>query len=252
VGVDMEVYHLPFIYHFDTPEAVDYFLVGNVGYSRTFLTGDIVTPNESRLNYDNHLRTYTAGIGGGVRYKFNHNITIMGGLELIYSRSGVSVKKIDDDIGEAIEDFFNQNYNDNISYKFFTSLEYRPKNYVYKPYITLDFKLYETKSSFTFDTLKSFATQSNISTLSLGIETPSLFEYHGNYLTFEGYFNANYLGGDVVDIVKFDYFGSIGGVTYWYTPKSVSWAERFFLEVNTIRSDGLEGYNLGIGFTVDF
>jgi len=248
----MEVYHLPFTYYFDSDDAMDYFIVGNIGYSRTFINDEIILPPESRLDYDNHLRTYTAGIGGGIRYKFNSDISILGGLELIYSRSGASVKKPDDDTGDIIEDFFNQNYNDNISYKFFSSLEYRPKNYTYKPYATLDFKLYETKSSFTFDTLSSFSTQSNVSTLTLGIETPNLFEYHGNYLTFEAYFNANYLGGDVVKSVQFDNYGSVGGVAYWYTPESVSWAERFFLEVNTIRSDGLEGYNFGIGFTIDF
>ncbi|MEA3522132.1 MAG: hypothetical protein U9R50_04090, partial [Campylobacterota bacterium] len=252
VGVDMEVYHLPFTYHFDTHDFLDYFIVGNVGYSRTFINNDIVIPPEGRLDYENHLQTYTAGIGGGIRYKFNDDVSVLGGLEFIYSRSGVSIKNPDDDIGEAIKDFFNKNYNDNLSYKFFTSLEYRPKQYLYKPYATLDFKLYETKSSFTFDTLNSFATQSNVTTLALGIETSNLFEDHGNYLTFEAYFHANYLGGDVVKSVKFDHYGSVGGVAYWYTPESVLWAERFFLELNTIRSDGLEGYNLGIGFTIDF
>ena len=111
VDVDMEIYHLPFTYHFKADENINYFLVGNVGYSRTYLAGEVQDlPNSSVLNYLNHIQTYTAGIGGGIRYEFKKDLFISGGVEIIYSRAGASVQKPNGEIGDTIEDFFNSNY----------------------------------------------------------------------------------------------------------------------------------------------
>lgn len=253
VGIDMELYSLPFTYHFESKKnPVDYFMVGNAGYSRTFISQDIDIPPDAQLNYENHIRTYTAGLGGGIRYKATDDLSFSGGVEFIYSLSGASVKKPDDNIGDAISDFFNQNYNENISYKLFALTEYRPVINDFKPYARLSYKLYETKSSFTFDDLTSFSTDSSVTTLVLGIETPELLKKNSNYLTLEVYANANYLTGAVVQSVQFDAYSRFGVVAYWYTPHGPRWAQRFFFEASSAQSDGLNGYNLGIGFTVDF
>ena len=117
IDIDMEIYHLPFKYPIKSDSNIDYFLVGNVGYSRSYLAGAIEeVPGESLLTYLNHIQTYTAGIGGGISYKVTKEVEVSTGVELIYSRSGASVKKPDGDFGDAIEDFFNANYSDNISY----------------------------------------------------------------------------------------------------------------------------------------
>jgi len=252
VGVDMEVYKLPFTYHFESEKALNYFLIGNVGYSRVFISQEIDIPPSSRLNYDNHLRTYTAGLGGGVRYKLTEDIHFSGGAQLIYSRSGASVKQPDDEIGDAIEDFFEQDYNDNISYELLAIAEYKPVINNFKPYAAISYRLYETKSTFKFDELLSFDTESSVSRLAVGIETPGLLHYHGNYLTLEGYVNGNYLSGAVEKSVKFNSFSTAGAVVYWYTPGAPQWAGRFFFEASTVQSDGLDGYNIGVGFTADF
>jgi len=252
VGVDMEVYHLPFTYQLESDTDLNYFIVGNVGYSRVFISKNIDIPPNSRLNYDNHLRTYTAGLGGGARYKITSDLSTMLGGELIYSRSGASVKQPDDSAGDAIEDFFNKNYNDNLSYELFANLEYRPNINEYKPYATLTYKIYETKSTFSFDTLASFDSESSVATLSLGCETPKLLEIGANSISLEAYYNANYLGGRVKDVVRFDTYSSLGGVLYYNTPQKPWWASRFFFELSTVSSSGLEGYNVGLGFTLDF
>ena len=252
VGVDMEVYKLPFTYHFESEKPLSYFMIGNVGYSRVFILQEIEIPPSSRLNYDNHLRTYTAGLGGGVRYKATEDIHFSGGAQLIYSRSGASVKKPDDQIGDAIEDFFNQDYNDNISYELLAIAEYKPVINDFKPYAAASYRLYETKSTFEFDEFLSFDTESSVTRLAVGIETPGLLHYHSNYLTLEGYVNGNYLTGAVVESVKFNSYSAVGAVVYWYTPGAPRWAGRFFLEASTVQSDGLNGYNIGVGFTADF
>ena len=252
VGVHMDLYHLPFIYHFHSDTKLNTFVVGNVGYSRVYLNEDIEIPEGVQLNYENHLRTYTAGLGGGMRYKIRPTLSILGGVEVIYSVSGVSVKKPKDGIGDAIEDLFNKNYNQNISYKFFTSLEYRVEIESYKPYILVNYKIYDTKSKFSFDELSKLKTQSSITTLSFGVESPKLMEFSQNYLTFEAYYHANFLSGSVANVVKFGEYNTFGSVFYYYTPKKPWWASRFFFELNAVRADGLEGYNTAVGFTVDF
>ena len=252
VGVDMHIYHLPFSYTLNpNSENVEYFLVGNVGYSTVSISKNIVIPPNSRLDYGNHIATYTGGLGVGARYKFRDDFFGDAGAELIYSRSGVNVSKPDDNVGDTIEDFFNKNYNDNISYEFFTDLTYKPKLDFLKPYAKLSYKLYQTKSSFSFDELSSFSTDSSITTLTLGAESETLINFNTNYLTLEAYLNTNYLSGSVASTVKFNKFASVGAVSYLYS-KNISWIQRYFLELNTVQAEGLSGYNIGVGFTLDY
>jgi len=252
VGVDMDILHLPFTYHFPSTDSLNYFIVGNIGYSKTYITQTIQIPDGTRLNNKNHIRTYTAGLGGGIQYKFSPQFYISGGAELIYSKSGVSVLDPNNNIGDAIEDFFNQDYNDNLSYKFFTLAEYNMLIFNNKAYAKIAYKIYETKSTFDLSELSKFTSESSVTTLTLGVETDKLFENSLNYLTLEPYVNANYLNGAVKNSVKFDYYATLGVVAYWYTPKAPWWAQRFFLEASTVKSDGLDGYNIGLGFTLDF
>jgi hypothetical protein len=253
VDVDMKVYHLPFTYHFKSDNNVNYFIVGNVGYSQTYLVGDVQeVPDSSALDYNSHIQTFTAGLGGGARYKITNEFSISGGLEFIYSRAGLSVSLPKSEIGHNIEDFFNNNYSSNLSYKVFGLLEYRTLIKEFKPYVTLGYKLFETKSTVTFDELVKFDSQSNVTTLNLGVESPKLYSSGNNNITLEGYINTNYLGGTVKEVVNFSWYQSFGLVGYYNTPLKPDWASRFFVEVNTIRSGGLEGYNLGVGFTLDF
>ena len=252
VGVDMEIYSLPFEYQFKSDSNINYFLVGNVGYSRVFVSKDIVLPPNSRLTYDNHLRTYTAGLGMGMRYMFSDELRFLGGLEFIYSRSGASVKKPDNDIGDAIEDFFNKNYNDNLSYKFFVEAEYKPKLESFNPYFKIGYNLYDTKSNFTFDELSDIQSESSVVSASIGLESNELFRFDSSYLALEGYLNLNYLSGDVEKSVQFDTYSKVGAVTYLYLDDKNSWIKRFFLEASSVNADGLDGYNIGIGFTINY
>ena len=232
--IDMEIYHLPFVYNFESNTDINFFIVGNVGYSRVYLATYVMPYQDVPiLDYLNHMQTYTAGIGGGVRYRIDKNLFISGGIEFIYSRAGISVIKPEGDIGDIIEDFFKENYSNNISYKFFTELDYRPIVYKFKPYATLGYKLYETKSSFSLNDLASFHSESSVTTLKLGVESPKLFEYNEkNNLTLEVYIHGHYLTGVVKDIVDINKYRSLGGVAYWNTSASPSWASRFFLELN--------------------
>ena len=256
IDLQMDIYHLPFTHHFDSNyENINFFVMGNVGYSRTMLDNSFhSTPHEEHdiLTYENHLRTYTGGLGMGVRYRNDYGINILTGIELIYSLTGVKVRDPDDDLGDAIKDFFDGNYNDNLTYKILAQLEYRKKYKGFEPYALLSYKLYETKADFSFDDLTSFTTQTSVLSFGLGVETPQLYTFNQMYLTLEGYLYKHYFGGDIIEVVQFDTYHSFGAVAYWYTPKKFSWAKRFYLEVSKVNSSGLEGHNISIGFTVDF
>ncbi|RUM40291.1 MAG: hypothetical protein DSY80_10495, partial [Desulfocapsa sp.] len=250
IGIKMDIYHLPFLYQLDIGnDTFNMFIVGNVGYSRAYVNEELTLPHDVQLTYGNQLSTYTGGAGVGVRYKAPFGIDMLSGLELIYSRSGINAHDPDDIIGKGIEDFFSEKFNDNLTYKFFLQLEHHREINGYKLYAKLNHKLYETKADFNFASLTSFTTQASVSSLGAGIETPGLYSWHEMYLTFEGYIYGHYLHGDIIDVVGFDTYGTVGIVAYWYTEQKPNWAERFFLELSSVNSSGLEGYNVGIGFT---
>ena len=254
VDLKMEIYHLPFLYNFHSTTNLNYFIVGNVGYSKVSLNGDseLIPGNEEGLNSFNDIKVYTAGLGGGFRYQLYNKLYFSLGAEFIYSRMGISIKS-DKPLGGAIEDFFNKNYSENLTYKFFALAEYRPTFYEFKPYITLGHKVYETKSSFSLEDLSSFHSASSVSSLALGVETPPLYSYtQDNFLTVETYFQGHALNGIVKDVAKIDRYGSFGSVLYWNTLQDPWWTSRFFFEAAIINADGLSGYNLGAGFTLDF
>lgn len=253
IGVQMDIYHLPFLYQLDIGnETINMFAMGNVGYSRASIHEDVTLPDHITLSHENQMNTYTGGAGLGVRVKTAWDIDILTGLELIYSRSGVTVHKPDNAIGDAIENFFTGKYNDNLTYKFLLQLEHHREINGYKLYAKLNHKLYETKADFNVNALTSFTTQTSVTSMGAGIETPGLFSWGGMYLTLEGYLYGHYMSGDIVDVVGFDTYSTVGMVAYWYTENKPDWIERFFIELSSVNSSGLEGYNLGIGFTIDF
>lgn len=252
VNITMDIYHLPFIYHIKSTKRYNSFLVGNLGYSKVYLSKDSVPIDGITLDYDSEIKTYTAGIGGGIRYNITKNIGILGGMEIIYSRSGSDIKTSNTDITSSVENIFNKNYTDNYTYKFFTLAEYNTTVQEFKPYASLGYKLYQTKSNLDLDSAHTFTTQSSVTTLTLGVESPKLYRYNANYLTLEGYFKSNYIAGDIAKTIKFDSYETAGFVTYWYTPDYPKSIKRFFIDINTVRSIGLEGYNVGIGFSANF
>jgi len=180
----------------------------------------------------------------------DYGVEYLGSFGLIYSRVGTSIKP--DNPGEIVEDLFDSDYNENLTYKFLLACEYNREFHDYKPFIKLEYKSFETKSDFSLDTLVDFSTQSSVGGLAAGIETPSLLKFDKNYLSLEGFVKGNYLFGDIKDVVEFQSYINVGATVYWYTPDTPFWASRFYTEISTVRAEGLEGYNLGIGFTLDY
>ena len=253
--VKMQVYNLPFNYHLDPfYDAFNLVIFTDVGYSEVRKTVTLDKPKtDLQLTADNKLSTYVAGIGAGVRYQSPLQIDFLLGLEVMYSRVSQSVSVNDDiDIGDAINDFFSNNYNENYTYKFIFISEYVKEYKGFKPYVRLGFKYFDTKADFSFKSLSSFTTQSSTTNFDLGAETPNLYEYNAMYLTLEGYIKANYINGGVTDVVGFDAYSSVGAVAYWYIDSKQDYIKRLFVETNTVNGDGVSGYNLAIGFSLAY
>lgn len=254
-NVTMNVIHLGDKFNFDPfSENLNFFLMGGGGYSETTMTVDLNATDPKNegiaLTSTNMLRTFTGGVGGGLRYSLESGFEFSGGLEAIFSRVGVR-NRDGGDTGEVVEDFFKGKYNDNISYHFFTGAEFRRELDGFKPYATLSYSLYETKSAFSFEQLSSFSSQSHVTAFSLGSESPPLLRYHAMYLTLEGYLRGSYLGGDLARVTKLDGYGTVGGTAYWYVSGTFNYFRRFSLDISTIQADGLRGYNVGLGFSLE-
>ena len=185
-GMTMDVANLPFIYHLEGSKSFNWFLTGNGGYSRVYLSEATGRAEDTFLVLDDQLQTYTAGLGFGGRYTIEEDLALLAGVELIYSRAGVSVKSprlIDESV---VKDFFDSNYNDNITYKLLTALEYRPTLLQgYKPYMIAHYKIFDTKSDFTFESLSKLHSQSRTLLLGTGVETPPLYTLGKNGTDFE-------------------------------------------------------------------
>lgn len=252
----MYILHVPFRYQFEPFEkGWNLFVVGGGGYSETVMTSDLNTTSPTKgdikLTTTNMLQTFTGGIGGGVRYRDENGIEFYAGLEVIYSRVGVR-NRDNNEAGDIIEDFFKGLYNDNLSYKLFTLAEYHREYLGFKPYVKLSYELYETKSAISFEQLSKFTSQTSVTSFSIGSESPPLVSYDSMYLTLEGYLRGSYLGGDITRVANFDGYGTVGGVGYWYVTETMNYIRRLYLEVSTIQADGLRGYNVGIGFSLDY
>lgn len=252
----MNVIHLGDDYHFDPfDEHLNLFLLGGGGYSETVMTTDLNATDPQKtditLTSTNMLQTFTGSIGGGVRYAQPMGLELMAGAEMIYSRVGAR-NRDDHAIGEIIDDFFTGKYNDNLSYHLFAKAAFRQEFMAFKPYVTLAYELYETKSAFSFDELSTFSSQSHVTSFAIGSESPPLIRYTRMYLTLEGYLRGSYLGGDLARVANFDGYGTVGGAAYWYTEGVLEYFKRFYLELSTIQADGLRGYNIGLGFSVSF
>jgi len=254
-GFKMDTYTVPYEHHFKPfNESMNWFFSGNAGYSVTKLDKDSQGFNSVsglELTKDSKLQTYTAGAGGGFRYRSPWDIDFLVGAELIYSRVGTTLET-KGSVDDAVGGFFNHKYNNNFTYKFRLDAQYVQEFDHYKPYVKLGFKLYETKSDFNFDALSTFSTQSDVTTLDFGVEVPAFLKYKHNYLSLEPYVQLNYLHGEITSVVKFDTYMKTGLTAYWNTPQTPSWIKRFFIDINSIRAEGLEGYNIGIGFNIDY
>lgn len=250
IGISLHTYHLPLRYQYPSDTAWNYFISGDLSFSRAYVSEHTLDPVTKEIAIDSSIDTYIGGLGFGSRYTYLKGLSSSFGFEVLYSRVGVKIGKAG--VDETILNFFDNNYNENISYKFETSLDYEDLISEYKVYANLVYRLYETKTSFSFDELSDFRSESSVISFSSGFETPKFYNFGTNYLTLEGRVYEHFLFGTVANASKVNRYTSLSSALYLYVPKSLEYIERFFIEVSSAQSEALEGYNIGLGFSTDF
>lgn len=60
------------------------------------------------------------------------------------------------------------------------------------------------------------------------------------------------MAGIVKDRANVSQYQSLGGLLNWNTPQEPWWASKFYLELNKVYGDDLNGYNIGLGFSLDY
>jgi len=260
IDTEMRMYNLPLTHHFEPlTENTNIFMVFDMGYSDTRNDRD-VDANGTLLHLNNRLQTYVGGIGAGVRYRATQHSGLLFGVELIYSRVGVTARTEDELDGSAVENFFSDDFNDNFSYKLFTEYDYHREYRGYDVYTKLNYKLYKTLSHFDLSDLAqdivgditSLRSQTSVASLMVGVETDSLYNYKEMSLTLEPFVKGNYIWGDLADVAQLSAYGTVGMSAYWNTPESDVYVYRYFIEPSISKGDGLEGLNLSVGFSLDF
>ncbi len=257
----MRMYNLPLSYHFDPlTEKTNLFMVVDMGYSDTRSDRDIQDSNGTLLHLDNRLQTYVGGIGVGLRYRATEHSDLLFGVELLYSRVGVTVREKDGLDGSDVKNFFADDFNENFSYKLFTEYAYHRDYRGYDIYTKLNYKLYKTLSKFdltdlvqdVIGDLTSLSSQTSVASLMMGFETEPLYNYHDMSLTLEPYIKGNYIWGDLANVAHLSGYATAGLSVYWNTPKKSAYIYRYFIEPSVSKGDGLEGLNLSLGFSLDF
>ena len=260
LDTQMTMYNLPLTFHFDkVTEKTNFFMMTDSGYSDMQHEGN-VEDNSTLLHYYNRMQTYVVGIGGGVRYALSEHSSLLFGGEFLYSRIGISARedKLIDD--STVVNFFDSDFNANISYKLLAEYSYKRTIRKHEIYTKLSYKLYQTLSEFKatdvlvdiVGDIGSLRSQTSVASVMIGYETAPLFGYNEMSFTLEPYAKANYIWGDLANVAKINGYGTLGVSAYWNTPETDYYIYRYFIEPSVSKGYGLEGLNLSIGFSLDF
>ncbi|WP_304545785.1 hypothetical protein [Sulfurimonas microaerophilic] len=249
-GISLHTYHLPLKYHFPSNTNWNYFINGDLSFSRAYVSEHTVEPITTEIAKDTSIETYIGGIGGGVRYTYKEGLSSTFGFEVLWSRTGIKIGQIDAE--QTVKNLLDNNFNNHITYKFKSTLDYFRIVNDFKIYADLQYRLYETKTDFSFDQLSDFRSESSVISISTGFETPRLVNLGTNYFTLEGRIHEHFLFGTVANTTAVNRYTSMSSALYLYVPEHLKYIERFFIEISSSQSEALEAYNIGIGFSVDF
>ncbi len=260
IDTQMRMYNLPLTYHFDPlTESTNLFMVLDFAYSDTRKDNSVADVNGTLLNLDNQLQTYVGGIGGGLRYRATEHSDLLISGELFYSRVGLSVRAEDGLNPSDVKNFFSDDFNQNFSYKLMAEYAYHRDYKGYELYTKLNYKLYKTLSKLDFSVfneivsdITSLSSQTEVSSLIVGLETVPLYRYHDMSLTLEPYLKGNYIWGDLEKVTQVNNYTTVGLSVYWNTPKKSAYIYRYFIEPSLSRGNGLEAANFSLGFSLDF
>ena len=256
IDSDLTILHAPFVLNLKpfTPRW-NIFLMGGAGYG-ILSAHNIYNANGVDILDGLSLINYSAGIGSGIRYQTDFGLSFAAGIEIIYSLTSFAAISSDSSAQEIIDSINNllkAEHTQSFSNKSIVKIEYDKIFNNYRPYASISASFYGTNTSFDLEDIISLSSNSSLYQLKGGFESPHLYNFTNNqYLTIESYISGNLLDGTVKDVLETDHYFMGGVVGYLYSKEYLKFAHRYFIEYNILEGKGISGYNLGLGFSIDF
>ncbi len=247
INANMNFYGVPFIFQLDDfSDNVNIFFKGSAAYAdmREDVSSGIVPDNAA-------IVSYFGSLGSGIRVHNSYGFSMLFGFELIYSRMKLDVIDYDGIDPGIIEKFFSS-FNENLTYKIGLNFMYEKKFKYVKPYASLSFYRYDTKSAFSFNDIFNFTNQSNSFKMRFGAESSPYFSYKKFDFTVEGYGEYDIISGSASQILNVNDFYLIGSTFYAYTSDYLFGISRIYLDFSKLKGSGVEGVNIGFGVTLHF
>ena len=258
IDTEMLMYNLPLQYHFEPlTDKTNVFMIIDMGYSNTHSDRDI-NVSDKVLNTSNQLQSYVFGVGIGLRYKATEHSELQVGGEFLYSRLGLFERE-GGGLDGSVSNFFDE-MRDTYSYKILAEYIYHREINKHKVYTRFNYKLYKSFNEIKIGEIVgdvvgdvlSLRSQTSVASVTFSYETNPLYRYQEMSLTLEPYIKGNYIWGDMAEVAQINGYGTAGLSFYWNTPEKSAYIYRYFIEPSISKGYGIEGLNLGIGFSLDF
>jgi len=258
INTEMTMYNLPLQYHFEPlTDKTNVFMIIDMGYSNTHSNRDI-NISDKVLNISNQLQSYVFGVGAGLRYKMTEHSELQVGGEFLYSRLGLFERE-DGGLDGSVSNLFDE-MRDTYSYKILAEYIYHREIKKHKIYTRFNYKLYKSFNEIkigdvvegVIDDVLSLRSQTSVASVTFSYESNPLYRYKEMSLTLEPYLKGNYIWGDMAEVAQINGYGTAGLSFYWNTPEKSAYIYRYFIEPSISKGYGIEGVNLGIGFSLDF
>jgi hypothetical protein len=251
--VRMAIYNFPFYHHF-RPFYGDFnfFVNGSAGISETRSEADF----GFERNDDILFGTIALRGGGGIRYANRYAVRALIGFNFIYSyvtnEYSYNSRESETIIKPILEGVYANRSQSNYTYDLFWRVGYYPEWGRWNPYAELQLNYFDTKANFDAGSFSTFASHSGSGRFKVGAESPQFWHPYRTGVSLEGYLQGVGFTGDVRDTLGIEGYGSSALLLHTYLPEPAWIFDRFDLMFESVRGDGIYGYNIGVGAGFDF
>lgn len=239
----------PLTHHFKSDsDFYNFYINGGIGYSK-YRAENI--NSDSTGSETIKVKTFALKLGVGIRVNIQKDIDMMIGGSYIYSKVNsdyYTSKTLDlaGTVANVHDHVFNSNDHFN-TYKFQSSIGYHPTINEYKPYLRADIRYFYTKINDTYSTISD--TVSTVSKLKIGVITPFVVTIVKLPLKIEFYASDIFIAGDMKEILDSNSFYVLGTTFHLDGNTLHEWISEIFIDINIVRGDNVEGFNVGLGLS---
>jgi len=250
---ELTIYHIPLKHHFKPfYNKFNFFINGSFGYA-TIEEDQHIAPSLAPDTYEARIKMYKGGVG--LRYEAYKNLYLDAGYSLIYTKYNPNYSYNTPASIAIIKPLFDSVVNKkqtNWTSELSLSLRYEQEIAGFLPYILAEYKWYHTRSDLELDNEHKATSQDSILRTRLGSFTPSLFELNQKELKLNAFLGRNYFYGDLVSVMRTDYYDSYGGGVYISFKDKEAWLKKLGLIAEWTDGENFDGFNIGLDINFNF